>query len=301
MARSWRHGKKKPKYLDDITHSVKPVKPGGAIDPLSSEKFLGLYDENLLMEKFEKAGILDILNRKGYRKLVVSITRRDEFKSSLFVDFQSDRDEPTRLIELIVREGVFRPKQVFLEGFDFNEGLSMLMIEWLALQDPKALFPPDRPRLPGQEHPGMGMLKYMQGVLFSFGRETYKDAIIDIPEFYHSAVIYSRLYSELYSRSYSFFSPVDAEQLQAMLRDFKEFPLADVSFAVALDCLRNSDNTPASWKPSEQIYPISEKLHKYFDHALYRGAAERAAGQFSFIMDWDRFRCLRKQGLTNEL
>ncbi|RPI95891.1 MAG: hypothetical protein EHM32_04590 [Spirochaetales bacterium] len=69
MARSWRHGKKKPKYLDDITHSVKPVKPGGVIDPLSSEKFLGLYDENLLMEKFEKAGILDILNRKGLGNL----------------------------------------------------------------------------------------------------------------------------------------------------------------------------------------------------------------------------------------
>ena len=64
----------------------------------------------------------------------------------------------------------------------------------------------------------MGMLKYMQGVLFSFGRETYKDAIIDIPEFYHSAVIYSRLYSELYSRSYSFFSPVDAGQLQDRLK-----------------------------------------------------------------------------------
>ncbi len=301
MTPSRSHNKKEPRYLEDITYTVADSRPGGQEDLFTSARFLGLYDEEQIMRMLRKAGIIEILHGKGYRDLTINISKQDNYTSRLYVNSSSE-EGGTRLIELILREGVFRPKQSFVKGFDFQEGLSMLLVEWLALQDPRASFPPDKPRLPGQAYPGLGGLKNMQGMLYAFGKATGKDAIIDIPEYYHAAVIYSRLYSEIYSQVYSFFSPIDAGQLQAMIRDFKGVPLADVSSAVTFDCLRNAHTgEPASWKPSEQIYPIAGKLHRYFEQREYKEMASTAMSELSFTMDWDKYKRLKEQGITDEV
>ena len=293
--------KKEPRYLEDITYSIATQPLDGKSELFASNRFLGIYDEKQITRFLEKVGIIAILHKKGYRNLIVSASKQDNYTSRLYVNFDTQEKE-TRLIELIVREGVFRPKQCFIDGFDFSEGLSMLMIEWLALQDPWASFNQDKPRLPGQQYPGLGGLKNMQGMLYKFGKSMGKDAIIDIPEFYHAAVIYSRMYSEIYSRVYSFFSPNDAGQLQAMIRDFSGCSLADVSFAITFDCLLNAkDGKKAQWRPSEQIYPISKKLHRYFEHGNYRSIVENTMKDLSFTMDWEKFTALKGQGVIDEI
>lgn len=294
--------KKIPRYLEDITYSIADEPVRGAEDLFSSKRFLGLYDEKQIMKMLTRAGMVKILSEKGYKDLVISLSQQDNYTYRLYVDFASHQDENTRLIELIVREGIFRPKKTFVNGFDFDEGLSMLLIEWLALQDPRASFSDERPRLPGQAYPGLGGLKNMQSLLYHFGKSTGKDAIIDIPEYYHAAVIYTRLYSELYSLAYSFFSPYDSGQLQAMIRDFKGSHLADVSFAVTFDCLCNArTGEPAYWKPSEEIYPISRKLHRYFDLKEYKDLVYKTMNELSFTMDWDKYHRLRSKGITDEV
>jgi len=302
MTPSRAHAKKEPRYLEDLTYTVADSPSRLKDDLFASRKFLGMYDERQIMGMLKKAGVIGILYERGYKDLIVSVSKQDNYTSRLYVDYHSKEEKETRLIEVVVREAVFRPKQSFVQGYDFQEGLSILLIEWLALQDPRASFTPEKPRLPGQEHPGLGGLKNMQGVLYSLGRKIGKDAIIDIPEYYHAAVIYSRLYSELYSRKYSFFSPFDGGQLQAMIRDFKGEPLADVSFAVALDCLRNArTGEPAHWMPSEQVYPISEKLHRYFAQREYKEIVEKTMSELSFAMDWEKYERLKQQGIANEI
>lgn len=296
------HSKKAPRYLEDITYTVGP-------DPLSKKKdtlfesslFLGTYDEEQIMRILDKDGIIGILHKRGYRNLIISISKHDNYTSRLYVNFDTLEKE-TRLIELIVREGIFRPKEHFVDGFDFAEGLSMILIEWLALQDPKAAYKPGKPRLPGQIYPGLGGLKNIQGMLYSFGKSMGKDAIIDIPEFYHAAVIYSRMYSEIYSRMYSFFSPIDAGQMQAMIRDLNERPLAEVSFAITCDCLVNArTGEKAQWRPSEQIYPISRKLKQYVDHKQYHALVEQTMNELSFSLDWEKYERLKDQGIIDEV
>ena len=295
-------GKKEPRYLEDITLSADASRPMRQEDLFTSGRFLGLYDEKRLSDMLKKAGMAEILSRRGYRNFRVHVARQDNYTSRLYVDSADSSDDSARLIELIMREGVFRPKRSFVPGFDFREGLSMLLIEWLALQDPKASFTPDKPRLPGQEYPGLGGLKNMQKLLYTFGRDLGKDAIIDIPEYFHAAVIYSRMYSEIYSRMYSFFSPVDAGTLQAIMRDFKDIPLADVSFAVAFDCLLNAHTGERfQWKPSEQIYPISERLNRYFEQKEYKEILENTMNGLSFTMDWERYRQLKEKGVVDEI
>jgi hypothetical protein len=294
--------KKIPKYLEDITYSIAEDQVRKPDELFSSHRFLGMYDEKQIMDMLTKAGMVKILYKRGYRDLVINISQQDNYTYRLYVDFASKEEENTRLIELIVREGIFRPKKTFVQGFDFEEGLSMLLIEWLALQDPRSVFSDERPRLPGQAYPGLGGLKNMQSLLYDFGKATGKDAIIDIPEYYHAAVIYTRLYSEIYSLAYSFFSPIDSGQLQAMIRDFKGVSLADVSFAVTFDCLLNArTGEPAYWKPSEEIYPISRKLHKYFNLKEYKDIVHETMNELSFTMDWDKYHRLRVKGITDEV
>ena len=295
------HSKKAPRYLEDITYSVAPDPFGEKDDLFGSSRFLGMYDEEQIMKILDEVGIIGILHKRGYRDLIVSISRQDNYTSRLYVNFDT-LEKSTRLIELIVREGIFRPTEHFVDGFDFSEGLSMMLIEWLALQDPKAAFNPGKPRLPGQSYPGLGGLKNIQGMLYLFGKSMGKDAIIDVPEFYHAAVIYSRMYSEIYSRMYSFFSPVDAGQMQAMIRDFSDRPLADVSFAITCDCLLNArTGEKATWMPSEQVYPISRKLKHYVEHKQYHALVENTLNDLSFSLDWEKYDRLKDQGIADEV
>jgi hypothetical protein len=293
-------GKKDPRYLEDITYSV-ATQPVNKNDPFASSLFMGRYEERTLMEMLDRAGVIGILHRRGYRDLVVNVVRQDDYTSRLYVNFDSDRGD-TRLIELVVREGVFRPKETFVPTYDFSGGLSMLLIEWVALQDPKAQFTPEKPRLPGQQYPGLGGLKNMQDFLYKLGKLTGKDAIVDVPEYFHSAAIYSRLYTEIYDRMYAFFSPVDAGVMQAVLRDITGRPLADISFAIAFDCLLDRrTGARVKWRPSEQIYPITKKLHRYVEDEQYKRIVLRTMDERAFAMDWERYEHIKAQGLMDEI
>ncbi|HVN70885.1 MAG TPA: hypothetical protein VMU10_02585 [Desulfomonilia bacterium] len=293
-------GKKDPRYLEDITYSV-ATQPGNPDEPFSSNLFMGRYDEKELMGLLDRVGIIGILHKKGYRNLVVNIIRQDGYTSRLYVNFDS-QDKDSRLIELIVREGLFRPREVFVPSYDFSAGLSMLLIEWVALQDPRAQFSPDKPRLPGQQYPGIGGLKNIQELLYHLGKSTGKDAIVDVPEYFHSAAIYARLYTEIYDRMYAFFSPVEAGIMQAMLRDLADRPLADVSFAVAFDCLLDArTGESAKWRTSEQIYPISKKLQRYVEDDHYKEIVMKTMAEHAFMIDWDKYEQVKAQGLSDEI
>ncbi len=294
--------KKITMHLEDITESLSIDGPKlDEEDLFSTNLFMGRYDEKQLLEKLEKVGVIEILHRKGYGNLIPSIHKQDDFTSRLYVNFDSV-EKDTRLIELIVREGIFRPKRDFLSSYDFSGGMSMLLIEWLALQDPREKFDPSKARLPGQHYPGLGGLKNMQEFLYKLGRSTGKDAIVDIPEYFHAAAIYSRLYTEIYSMAYSFFSPIDAGFMQAMLRDFKGKPLADISFAVSFDCLINDTlGKNVKWRPSEQVYPITKRIKRYFEDEEYKKIALKTMNENSFSIDWEKYERLKENGALNEI
>ncbi|HOM29756.1 MAG TPA: hypothetical protein PLS81_09915 [Deltaproteobacteria bacterium] len=298
-----RRHKKSPRYLEDLTYSVAE----GGIAPenpfVAQDLFLGRYNESQVMEKLAGVGMIDLLKSRGYNDLVVQIFRQDGFTSRFYVNFGSPGSS-TRLIELVVREGVFRPTETFIPGYDFSDGLAMLLIEWMALQDPRASFSRERPRLPGQQYPGLGGLKKMQALLYELGKETGKEAIVDVPEYFHAAAIYSRLYTEIYDRKYAFFSPIDAGIMNAILRDVCVEPrgLADVSFAIAFDCLLDGKTLkPVTWRSSEQVYPISNRLQRYIDDERYKRIVHKTMEERSFAMDWERYDKIKERGLLDAL
>ena len=292
--------KKQLQYLEEIRIGD-DVMPWEQDRELLSETslFLGRFTENDLRDLMEQVGLMDLIRSKGYTDLVFTLARQD-FTSRMYVNFETTGKE-TRLIELILREGVFRPKKTFIERYDFQEGLTMILVEWLALQDPKGSFTSERPKLPGQSHPGLGGLRNLQEMLYTFGRKCRKDAIVDVPQHYHAAVIYSRLYTNIYARMYSFFSPVDAGLFKAMTRDLDGRPLAQISQAVALGCLRNTvTGLYETWRPSEQIYPVTKRLHAYFESPEYQAIVNRTAAKVKFAIDWEKYQDMLEQGIPDE-
>ncbi len=298
-----RQGKKATRFLEDITFTSVESAGQEGHPFLSPELFMGRYTAHQLMGMLDRAGMVDILRKRGYSNLLVHVIREDGYTSRFYVNH--DTQEPaTRLIELVVREGVFRPTQTFIPSYDFSSGLPMLLIEWMALQDPRASFTPERPRLPGQQYPGLGGLKNMQAILYELGRETGKEAIVDVPAFFHAAAIYARLYTEIYARKYAFFSPVDAGILQAILRDVcrEPYTLADVSFAIAFECLLDARTGECvEWKSSEQIYPISQRLQRYIEDDRYKEIVQRTTAEHSYAMDWERYERMKEEGALDAL
>jgi hypothetical protein len=293
--------KKDMQYLEEIgmDNTTMPWEHGN--EPFSDTGlFLGHYTERDLKDLMEGAGLMDLIRKKGYSDLIFTMTRQD-FTSRLYVNYENTGKE-TRLIELIIREGVFRPKQAFIERFDFQEGLSIILVEWLALQDPKAIFTPERPKLPGQAHPGLGGLRNMQEILYTFGKQCHKDAIVDVPQHYHAAVIYSRLYTSIYARMYAFYSPVDAGLFQALTRDLEGRPLAEISRAIALGCLLNTvTGKHETWRPSEQLYAVTQPLYDYFESPEYREIVEKTAAKVKYAIDWDKYSQALEQGVPDDL
>ena len=292
--------KKSPKYLEEITFNEELMPwEKGKIDFSHSELFLGRYNREDLKGIMEKTGLMKAIRKKGYKDLIITISGED-FTSRLYVNYERF-DKETRIVELILREGIFRPKKVFIEKFDFNAGLPMILVEWLALQDPAGSFSKERPRLPGQSYPGLGGLRNLQAMLYFFGKNGGKDAVVDVPQHYHAAVIYSRLNSDIYKRLYSFFSPVDAGQLEAMSRDLIDRPLSDVSLAISNGCLIDANTGETEfWRPSEQIYPTSKQLQEYVDSDEYREIVKESFKNSRYAIDWERFDKLRDQGLCYE-
>lgn len=292
--------KKDLQYLEEIRMSDEGMPWEKGKEPFSEPGlFLGRYTEQDLKDLMGRVGLMDLIHTKGYSDLIFTITRQD-FTSRLYVNYASPGKD-TRLIELIIREGVFRPKQTFIERFDFQDGLTMILVEWLALQDPQGIFTPERPKLPGQAYPGLGGLRNLQEMLYTFGEECHKDAIVDVPQHYHAALIYSRLYTSIYARMYAFFSPVDAGLFLALTRDLEGLPLAQVSQAIVLGCLLNTvTGKHETWRPSEQIYPVTKLLHAYFDSAEYREIVERTAAKAKYAIDWDKYHETLAQGIPDD-
>jgi hypothetical protein len=101
---------------------------------------------------------------------------------------------------------------------------------------------------------------------------------------------------------YAFFSPTEAGIMEAMLRDITGRPLADISFAVAFDCLLDARTSRRiKWRTSEQIYPISRHLQDYVEDEQYKKIVLEAMEEHTFTIDWERFEELMSSGLMDEV
>jgi len=243
--------------------------------------FLGRLTKEEVEKTLADSGLWKLLEERGFENPILKIDAANVLEHRVMV--YDGREHPDNLlIEVRLREGIFRPKKVFVEGFKHLSDIPMILIDWLTLQDPTRDFTEDRPRLVHQRKPGLGIFYDFTGLVDTLAETAGKEAVMDIPEHYHGALFYSRLFR--------FWDPGMEGKLKAMKRDFKNEPLWKVSWAVFLDCLVNETTGELEkWQPGEQIKPVSKRLKKYFDHPDYKRQVKDAFEKYRFSIDERKF------------
>jgi hypothetical protein len=250
----------------------------------------GINPENLLLGRFRpdevreqirNAGISEGLARKGYHDPVLALECGDpEDQRILLYDGRKSRDR--LLMEVRLQIGAFRPGKP-IGPFPEETVFRMLLIHWLSLSDPERSFSTHRPRLPGQERPGLGILPECLSFLREIGREFSLDGLLDVPDHFHTALFYSR--------KFRFLDPHAEGRFLAMARDLKGIPLGLASEAVQEGCLVDAATVlPISWEAAEQVMPLRDPLRRYLRSPEYRSVRDEVADSLHVSVDWDLYK-----------
>jgi acetoin utilization deacetylase AcuC-like enzyme len=224
--------------------------------------FLGVYSHHAVELTLEWTGVLDRLRQMGFSHPVVTLDLDNPGGHTVRVS--ADPEHTELLIELRVR----RDRRSVA-------GMEVLSLEWLLLQNPRASFSARRPALPGQSHPGLGLMPDIMSLLILICDQQRLDGITFVPSQYHLALKGRRFLR--------FLDPRDEGWFRALQSSLADLPLAEATAAVARGALRETGSLQTvRWRPMTMVVPISERLHDRVEGSDYERAAAEAAEQLGF-------------------
>jgi len=244
-------------------------------------RLFGRYDPGELRERLEAAGLLAGLSERGYPDPVLRLSCADPTDQRICL-YAGEESRDRLLLEARLQIAPFHPRRP-IGSFTETSSFRMLVIHWLVLSSPDGTFTVDRPRLPGQERPGLGLLKPTIELLKSFSRELSVDGVLDVPDHFHTALFYSS--------AFRYLDPEAEGRFQAIARDLSGVPLALASDAIREGCLvdrRTGDPTP--WPAAEQVMATRGPLRRFLRSPTYREAEKRAYADHRFVVNWDLYR-----------
>jgi len=235
---------------------------------------LGRYDADAVRGELAEAGLLEALAERGYPDVEVRVGAASG-EHRLTVRARRGR---VNLIDLRLAEASSRIEEPLARKHGLDV-LSFLSVQWLGLQHPRGRFTPERPRLPGQRFPGLGLSKPVVLRLLHWARAWGKDALVAVPQYYHNAVFYSAIFR--------FLSAERQGGFEALRRDLSRLSVARASAAVEGGrVIATPGEEPFPWTPAEMITPLTAPLGAHFDSADYAAAVAQSRAD-------TRFRLLR--------
>ncbi len=227
--------------------------PGWGIS--KETRLLGLYTRHGVELFLERGGLLDRLRDLGFLHPTLDFDLNDPGGQTFRVF--SDPARTDVLVELrLGRDRRSLP------------GVELLSIEWLLLQNPRGSFSAARQRLPGQTHPGLGMLKDVVGLLTVACEGLHLDGLIFVPSQYHIACQW---------QGYLFFlKPVARARFAALAEVMRDLPLAEATQAIAAGRVVDAETGEVfRWQPEPMIAPISDKLKRQNETGGWPGQTDR--------------------------
>jgi hypothetical protein len=128
-------------------------------------------------------------------------------------------------------------------------GVEVLYVHWLSLRNPRAQFSDLRPRLPGQEVPGLGLAREIGTMLWRMAVRLGLGGVVFRPAHYHIA------YAARHE--FQFVDPGRQGRFEALVRDLEGVPLLEATTAVAEGKVR-LDGAPYAWEAEEMAYWLRE-------------------------------------------
>jgi acetoin utilization deacetylase AcuC-like enzyme len=220
-------------------------------------RFLGYYSRVGLELMLERFGILEQLRARGFRSPTLQFELEHPLGPTLRIWGDAER------AELLVELRVNRSTRAL-------PGHEVLVLEWLLLQNPRLSFDGSRPRLPGQSHPGLGLLREFFSLLVVLCETLELDGVLFAPSTYHVA--------DLGARLGRFVDPRQAALFGAMRHALAGLGLDDASGAVAAGRLVDArTEAPVTWPASLMVVPVSPRLRAAVAGPEWERAAAEAA------------------------
>jgi acetoin utilization deacetylase AcuC-like enzyme len=232
--------------------------------PRPPRRLLGFYSRQGLELAMERAGLLERVRNLGFEQ------------PTLDLDLDNPSGDTARLYgdrrrrELLIETRLLVDRRTI-------PGFAMLRIEWLLLQNPRGHFTAGRPPLPGQAHPGLGMLQEIIALLVLACDRLQLDGLLFVPSHYHIAV-HGR-------KTMRFLDPADEGLYRAL-----ETPLQGLSLTAAAETVAAgrvvdaATGRPFSWRPTSMVFPVSERLRAQVTGEEYERRATEEAGRHAFAL-----------------
>ncbi len=182
----------------------------------SCSLFLWRYSHQQMARLLERAGVMARLGELGYPPPTVTVRLEDGVH---FLTLEAPGEEAP-LMDLRLTEEA-RPVVDSMHPLLGAQPLSLLVVQWISLQHVRGSFSTERPPLPGQIYPGLGLGRKLYRVLWRVARELGKVALSAYPMYYHNAVYYSE--------GFSYLDPRKQGELLSLKRDLASRSLSKAS------------------------------------------------------------------------
>lgn len=226
----------------------------GVVPGVTAARVLGSFSGHAVELSLEQTGLLAAVRERGFQDPTVAVDSGSGLGETIRLFGDAERKE------LLMELRVNRSKRAV-------PGTEVLYVEWLKLQNPRAGFTATTLRLPGQEHPGLGLLREVVAWLVRVSESLGLDGIAARPAQYFMAAL-SR-------RHMSFIEPHARARFEAIYAALAGLPLPRAEDALAAGRVVDAATGEAiRWEPALQVYPVSARLKRLVEE---RGAqpAER--------------------------
>ena len=204
-------------------------------------RFLGHFTRQGVELALERLGILRQIRLRGYPNPYLEL------------DLDHPLGHTVRLWNSPLRRELLMELRVSRDSRAIP-GMEVLKIEWLLLQNPRARFTPERPPLPGQEHPGLGILKDVLAALVVVCENLGLDGIYYVPSHYHVAAQSREMVR--------FLEPEHEALCRALERAFRGMPLARATREIEAGRVVNvRTGEPVRWEAFPMVLALSDRLH----------------------------------------
>ncbi|MCA9565882.1 MAG: hypothetical protein KC561_20435, partial [Myxococcales bacterium] len=225
-------------------------------------RLLGFYSEHGVELALERYGVLPLIRELGFTQIAVSVHNGRMVRVTAVTE--EAPDGPRHLLIETVADRSFRHKP-----------FELLAIEWLLLQNPVAAIPPDRPLLPGQNHPGLGCLREIFGMFLMSCERLGLDGILFAPSHYHVAAQAKGMMQ--------FLEPSDEARFLNIESALQGYTLAEATRIVHSGNLRDLNTAEnVTWAATPMVTPASRRLKDHLSSHEYQETVRRLAATHRF-------------------
>lgn len=230
--------------------------PGGAPPP---RRLLGRYSAQGVELLLERLGVLAQVRALGFEQ------------PTLELDFRLDDSDTVRLFGDAARTELLMEIRFRRDRTSLPE-MEVLFLEWVLLQNPRRAFASGKHAIPGQKHPGLGLLRDVMAWLVGLCGELGLDGLLYMPAGYFVATFGSR-----------FLDPLRQARLEAMRGALSGLRLVDATRAVEEGrVIDAATGAPLAWEPAPMVIPVSARLRALVEGPAYEDALDRELSQLSY-------------------